>query len=241
MTLTDHKFVQKLISDLAFHHINKIVSFDSKYCNKVKKELDKTKKILTDLMMIRQMVAEIHPDSGIPKNSNISRELWLKYHIENYFLRIITYKDQVMKVMDTIYRWETKSGNGYEKRLIKKANEDGIHQISNLISNINMLLSSARDIRNKLSHEGSLENPDITLLEIHKGIEDIIDDYPSLELKKEDYLNSDVFLPYFNVTVMNNLKEMMRIEEDLATNFFENLDFLHEKYLELIPENHPLR
>lgn len=33
---------------------------------------------------------------------------------------------------------------------------------------------------------------------------------------------------------------MMQIEEDLATHLFFALDLLYDKYLEVIPDSHPL-
>lgn len=240
MELTEHKFIQKLIGDRMYYHKNKKESSNLNFCINVHKEVIKITNTLTDLKLIRQLIAEIHPNSKVNSNSIIRPEILLKYHTENYFLRIMTYKDQLLKLISTVYQWEIKDGIGYEKRLLKKANEENINLIAKLIQDVNTMLSSVREIRNKIAHGEKLDNVDILLLQLHSCIEDFIDSYPNLNFNKEKYLDSKLTSEYFASTIMENLKEMMQIEEDMATNLFFNLDFLYTQYTLIIPDEHAL-
>ncbi|PWS28583.1 hypothetical protein DHW03_01650 [Pedobacter yonginense] len=240
MLLTDHKFNRKLIQDIVFYKQHDQNSLQRLYCQQVMGDFAKIKKVLKDLVMARQLIAALHHDSGVPPHPNISREMQLKYHIENFFLKITTYKDLVLKLIDAVYIWKLPRGaNGFENMLLKCADKQGVEGIKTIVENLKILFSTVKVIRNKIAHEGSLNNVDVELLEIHKGIKEMLDENPVLKAKGPQLLPSDVIDEYLGITIIGNLSEIQKIEEDLATNLLSNLDFLYEKFCENAGEDHP--
>jgi hypothetical protein len=230
---TDQRFVNRLYR-LHREELNKN-KYDFKkggqyfeYLNKVESHLRRIKHTIETLGLIRVLIAEKHPLSKVTTTSTISKGEFLRYNIENYFLRISTYKDQVFQLIDCVLELNIKKGIGFQNRLEKKAKEDNIGFVKDIIDNLSTLFTNVKPVRDKIAHQGYFHDSDLGLIEAGY---DIVESEPEIkDLTREDMDN------ILSVFISKNIIEMRRIEDDLSDNLFSILDILFVDFERKIEE-----
>jgi hypothetical protein len=197
------------------------------YCRAVQKDVTKVYNTLKVLQLVRVLIAEEHPMVDKRKGSNIQRNQFLRYNLENYFLRMTTCRDQLLQLIDTLLQFETKRVIGFDKRLIKEADKKNISDVKLAVENINKLFSSVQHIRNKIAHEGGYDDIDLQMLELAE----IAKEQFNIETFTEEEYNA-----YWAMTIMSNIKEMMQIEHDLTSNLYMILKAFYSIYLAKIAD-----
>jgi hypothetical protein len=190
------------------------------YLNKVQAQYYRVKHTLDTLILMRVFIAEAHPSSNVNKDSTIKTRDYLRYHIENFFLRITTYKDQIFQLLNDTYEMEIKRGASFERTLIKKAEQQNLPEVLLIIRNTNLLFENTNiiNIRNNLAHNGDFRNSDLGMLD---GSELLTDTNPD-----DNDLLSAMGEIILGKIVKENIDEMTKIEEQMATHFFSVLDVL---------------
>lgn len=222
ITFDEHKFIKKVKSD-CINYFNS--EPNSKYCKSVQTELNKIEKSLKGLQYIRILIAELHSKVSEPSESKISHQWLLKYHIENYFLRIATYKDHIIYLISKVYCWPISGQNGDENKIKIKAKNDGKIEVAFIIEKVKTLLSKVSITRNIIAHQGSLSDPDLYLIQENDFFKELFKSAGII-----DNISDDQFETYYGAVIMKNLKEILYNEEQLATNFFEILDLIYDRY-----------
>lgn len=224
----DHKVAKKILLDVTkSYHERKTNPNKFEYCRGVHKDVAKVYSTLKMLQLVRILIAEEHPMVDKRKGSNIQRNQFLRYNLENYFLRMTTCKDQFLQLIDTILQLGTKKGNGFDKRLVKAADDKTITEVKAVVDSINNLFSSVQHIRNKIAHEGGYEDFDLQMLELASMAKEQF----NIEAVTDEEYNT-----YWSMTIMSNIKEMMQIEEDLTTNLYMILNTFEKAYTARIIE-----
>ncbi len=198
------------------------------YLTKVESHLRRIKHTIETLGLIRVLIAEKHPLSKVTSTSTISKGEFLRYNIENYFLRISTYKDQIFQLIDCVLELNIKKGIGFQGRLEKKAKDDSIDFVKVIIDNLNTLFANVKPVRDKIAHQGYFHDSDIGLIETGY---DIVESEPDRkDLTRDDMDN------ILSVFISKNIIEMRRIEDDLGDNLFSILDILFVDFERKIEE-----
>lgn len=203
------------------------------YAQRVNFQLIKIQHTLKSLRLARVFLAERHPlvYNYKQEKSTISFGEYLRYHIENYFLRITTYKDQILQLYNIVHVLEVKTGLGFEKRLHKKAADKNLHDLDAIMVSVENLISKAKPIRNRIAHEGYHHDSDLGLAEA--GFEYIHD-----KDANEKGFNEAAWLDIIKSIIMENVREMMQNEKEFGTHFFGVLDLLLKPAQENIDRLH---
>jgi len=235
--LEEHRFYIKLISDITHFHKAEKGSEKAKYCKEVGSVFHNLKKTMEDLTLIRTLLAGLHSINNPVDYHQYPVQVHLQYHIENYFLRIMTYKDLSLQLIAVVCQLKVKQKHNLESKVRDLLALSSLHSIIPLIDNIKILLSSVREIRNQLTHEGSFSDIDLTLLKILQGLRSMAEKHNFIRDRIRDLPEINTLL---DMTITKNIKDMAKAEEDIATNFLANLDVLYTQYEKNIPEQHPL-
>lgn len=224
----DHEVVNKILTDtVKAYHTKELNPIKFNYCRSVQSDISKIYSTLKTIQLVRILIAEEHPIIDKRKGSSIERNQFLRYNLENYFLRITTYKDQVLHAMNSLLQLEVNSGNNFTNRLKSKATQQNIPEVDLAIQNLDKLFSSVQHIRNKVAHEGGYDNIDLGMLELASIAKENFD----IEaVSKSDYDTLHAML------IIENIKEMMQIEEDLTSNLYAVLRSFYPYYLAKIEQ-----
>jgi hypothetical protein len=211
----DHVFYKTVINEIRRFH-NEHHHFDeTSYTFKVYRKLKIILNSFKPIKITRILTAEQHPAINVARTS-IGAAEYLKYTLENYFLRITTYKDVTLEFVATVYQWDIKPGSGFQNRLQKKANAEGDNHVAIIITRVTILMTHVSRIRNLIAHEGSIAS------EI-----DILGNIPSVdEIMPDISTDKETRNAFFKKLIDENLKEMLQIEETLATDLLIVLDTL---------------
>lgn len=167
------------------------------------------------IQIARILTAELHPDINI-HHSNVADVDLLRYNIENYLLRITVYKDLVLKFINEVYQWKYKAGNGLQREIRKKAEKEKLGGILQMINVLDILMEKVKPIRNTIAHEGSMLS-EIAFIEGDDFLWETMPELGNNRLERN---------AYFKELIEGNLGEMLKIEEDLATNLLSVFDLL---------------
>ncbi len=184
------------------------------YLMKVNHQCEKIEQTLRTIQISRILVVERH--SLVDVYSRIGTNDFLRYAIENFFLRITTYKDQILHLINEVLELGIEKKTHFEKKLKEKISS--FKDIMDAIERTNLLFTSVRVIRNKIAHEGQLDNPDLYTLELNAVAHEYLPHYRSKI--KQDSASA------LNKLTLENAMEMMMIEEELTTDFFSVLNIL---------------
>lgn len=203
------------------------------YVKKVNSYLIKIQHTIKTIQFSRVFLAERHPAiyDYINCNSSISIDEYLRYHIESYFLRLPVYKDQILQLINSVYKYNVKLGNGFEKRISKSATPETKDTIKDIIQAIDLLIEKVKPIRNKIAHEGYFHDNDLGMLSggilyMSKDIE-FQNEMESKTGYKFGKNNLDKIL---SETIMNNIKDMRYNETEIGTNLFWVLNLIYPEY-----------
>jgi len=241
-TYTDHKFVKKVIEDMAWYYKNPNDKVKADYSSKVNSNLNLIKSNLEMLMTVRLLLAETINIPETKYNSAVPKPKALRYHIENFFLRVTTYKDLIKQLVAAIYEWSLPAKGFRYKEFEKNGAAWKIADIKLVLETTEKLFANTRNSRNKIAHEGAIGAIDVLLPEILNDFQLFIDSLPQPLKEKVPFdINEKEFEQYKLAMNIKSITEMMQIEEDLATHLFSVLDLLYDKYLGMIPDIHPLQ
>jgi len=242
-TYSDQKFVQKVTEDMAWYYNNpNDDQAKSAYVANVNSSLNLLKSNLEMLMTVRLLLAETVNIPESKYNSAVPKPKALRYHIENFFLRVTTYKDLMKQLVATMHNWSLPAKGYRYKEFDKNGVAWQIPDVKNILDSTEKLFDNIRSSRNKIAHEGAIDSIDVLLPEIVRDFQKFIDGLPQqLKDKTPFVIDEQEFARYQFAMNIKSITEMMQIEEDLATHLFSALNLLYSKYLEIIPDNHPLR
>jgi len=223
--IKDHKFMVLLVIDFGMTKFGGITKEGAiNYVSKIYGKLSQIKRLLETLQMIRIMIAQMHPIVFTNNQSVISKPAQLRYHIENYFLRITTYKDLVHQLLILVLQLNIKKTNNLAQLIRKQVETSNDNIILQLVSDLETLFTEVKKIRNKLAHEATLSDVDI----------DIMETAYFLNKETPEIFDSEEFEIYSSMLILRNTQEMMKIEEDLATNLLVVADNLYDRYKNIL-------
>ncbi|MBN8837202.1 MAG: hypothetical protein J0I09_08085 [Sphingobacteriia bacterium] len=218
--INDHVFFIVLLKELAKVGKGTRKGAKQRYIFNVNHEVVAIKRSFETLQIARILVAEQHPQIN-KFSSAVKPADFLRYNIENYFLRITVYSDLVLSLINQVYQWNIKKDLSFKKNLGVKARETDNIPVKKIIRQLDKLMKNVKPIRNRIAHEGSLRS-DIVLLEASDQIEDAT---PGQGISKEQ---RDLL---FKQMIESNLQEMLAIEEDLATDLLLVFDTIYPVFM----------
>ena len=211
----DHEFYTLIVLTLAKDFQKSPKPSHTTYLQAVHRKMVAALNTLHTLQIARILIAEQHPAVKGTK-SHVKPADFLRYNVENYFLRITAYNDVVLQLINEVYEWGIKNDLSFYKKIKAKAKADQNKDVLLMISSLDNLMKSIKPKRNKIAHEGSLAT-DIIFLEAADYLAETI---PNTNIDQAD---RDLF---FAKIVYDNIKEMTQIEQDIATNLLAVMDLL---------------
>ena len=146
------------------------------------------------------------------------------------------------QLVATMHNWSLPAKGYRYKEFDKNGVAWQILHVKNILDSTEKLFDNIGTSRNKIAHEGAIDNIDVLVPEIVRDFQKFIDGLPQQFKDKTPFvIDEQEFERYQFAMNIKSITEMMQIEEDLATHLFSALDLLYSKYLEIIPDNHPLR
>lgn len=95
---------------------------------------------------------------------------FIRYHIECYFIRITTFKDLMLKLYNRVYKFDIKENIGLERNLEKKAKNEGVSDLIQLLEGLSILMSEIEPVRNRITHGGYYDGSDLILIESEETV-----------------------------------------------------------------------
>lgn len=129
--------------------------------------------MLQDLQTPRILLAEL----SVKNHSSINLGALNRYHIENYFLRITTYKDLTVHFIEIKKGWPLDKNNSAASKLLKLAKAVGARQTINFLPHVDVLLA-AKTICNKVAHQGNSDMPDTILINLYHDLKTFLIELP---------------------------------------------------------------
>ena len=111
--------------------------------------------------------------------TRVDRSDYLKYHFENYFFRLPKFKDQVLQLLNVIFRLGYSQGNGLEKK-IRSSQILQEKKLLYFIDYFNNAFSDIKPIRDTIAHRGDLYDRDFAMLTSYSLLKDNDKIYDSL-------------------------------------------------------------
>lgn len=144
-TYTDHKFVQKVTEDMAWYFNNpNDDQTKSAYAANVNSSLNLLKSNLEMLMTVRLLLAETVNIPESKYTSAVPKPKVLRYHIENFFLRVTTYKDLMKQLVANIYNWSLPAKGYRYKEFDKNGAAWQIAEVKNILNSTEKLFGNIK-------------------------------------------------------------------------------------------------
>lgn len=214
-----HKFYSLIVETLTKDFKTEPKPSHTLYLKKVHQKFINICNVLHTLQIARILIAEQHPSIEGNK-SKVKIADFLRYNVENYYMRITAYHDVIMQLLNEVNCWEIPSQFNFNQRVKIRAKKEKNHDAQLIVKNLDEILKNVKLKRNKIAHEGSFAT-DIIFLEIADFLSENI---PSSNIDETD---RNIF---YAKLIIDNTKEMLQIEQDLATNLLGVMDLLWPVY-----------
>lgn len=214
-----HAFYSSIVGTLTRDFKTEPKPLHTLYLKKVHEKFIKIFNVLHTLQIARILIAEQHPSIEGNK-SKVKIADFLRYNVENYYMRITAYHDVIMQLMNEVYCWEIPTQFNFNQQLKIRAKKEKKHNALLIVKNLDEVLKSVKIKRNKIAHEGSFAT-DIIFLEVADFLSENITDSNISEIERN---------LFYGKLILDNTKEMLQIEQDLATNLLRVMDLLWPVY-----------
>jgi len=163
--------------------------------------------LLETLRLSRFFLSE-RLDDKIFENHKVKNAAFVRYHIETYFLRLTTFKDLILKLLNRTYKIDLKENVGLERNLKIQIQKNGFTDLEQLLQGLTILMKNVEPVRHKIAHGGYHDDLDLILIESQETIS--TDNYSSLSQDSE-------YLKTLSLLLKRNIIDMYGIELMMAT------------------------
>lgn len=214
-----HEFYSSIIETLTKDFQKEPKPSHTLYLKTVHQKFINIFNVLHTLQIARILIAEQHPSIEGNK-SKVKIADFLRYNVENYYVRITAYHDVIMQLINEVNCWEIAPQFNFNQQVKIRAKKEKNRDALLIVKNLDGVLKSVKSKRNKIAHEGSFAT-DIIFLEIADFLSENIPD------SNIDETDRNLF---YGKLILDNIKEMLQIEQDLATNLLGVMDLLWPVY-----------
>lgn len=104
---------------------------------------------------------------GISFNNKfkVNNSKYLRYHLECYWIRVTSYKDLILKLINRVYATGIKENIGLERNLVTYAEKNDLDDISYLLKGLNIIMSKIEPTRHRITHGNYHDDTDLILIE----------------------------------------------------------------------------
>lgn len=108
---------------------------------------------------------------------------FLRYHLECYAIRVVTYKDVYLKLLNRVFRLGVKENIGLEKNIASIAEKNKLEIITSLLEGLNIIVQQLEPQRHRIVHGSYHDNLNLIMLE---SLETRFDkkEMPRIEMKE---------------------------------------------------------
>lgn len=149
------------------------------YISEVYESLSTLSQSFWDIDLTIKLIEFADPKIKSFKMARVDRADYIKYHFENYFFRLPKFKDQVLQLLNVIFRLGYNQGNGLEKK-IRSTQILQEKKLLYFIDYFNNVFSDIKPIRDIIAHRGDLYNHDFAMLTSYSLLKDNDKIYDSL-------------------------------------------------------------
>lgn len=103
---------------------------------------------------------EHYPNLKAYENNGITKDEYLKYHLQNYFIRTSTIIDQIAILVNEVYRLGLTPYRCSVEAILDNSNIKDL-KIARLIKSLNKAVGGIKAVRNKFVHRGIFDDKDI--------------------------------------------------------------------------------
>lgn len=181
--------------------------------------------ILETLELSREFIEE-RRNSPYNNSFKVSNSQFLRYHLECYYIRITSFKDLVLKLINRVYLACIRENIGLEKNLAKFSVELKFMDIDNLLIGLNIIMNKIEPTRHRITHGNYHEDVDLILIESmerNRAVKRCI--------KKKDYDQTMKRFMYRNTKDMFLIELMMKAFLELTFDTLYKVRMSKEKDL----------
>lgn len=118
---------------------------------------------LLDMIKLSRLFLEEREGVGDDSSFKINNGEFIRYHSEAFYMRISSFKDLILKLINRTYNFGFKENLGLEKRIrnISKQHEE----IRKHLEGLDIIIDSVKSVRNDIAHGGFHTDPLLVLVE----------------------------------------------------------------------------
>lgn len=120
--------------------------------------------VLNALKHSRIFVQSIH-SKRVNRKIEPTDAQFLRYHLECYAIRVTSFKDVFLKLINRTYRLDIKENVGLERNILSHAEMRNIEIITGLMQGLNVLMKQLEPQRHRIAHGNYHEDLNLILLE----------------------------------------------------------------------------
>ena len=156
--------LQQYKMDIVLGKFNKTSEF-ANYVESVDNEVYNISRTFWDLDITLKLIKFADPKIKSFKMTKVNRGDYLRYHFENYFFRLPKLKDQVLHLLNQIYRMGFSGTFGLEKK-VRTHTRVKDNNFSHYLDYLDYAFEKIKPIRNSIAHRNELKDSNLALLSL---------------------------------------------------------------------------
>ncbi|KKO92457.1 hypothetical protein AAW12_04985 [Sphingobacterium sp. Ag1] len=135
----------------------------------------------------------------------INKSSFFRYHIECFFIRVTSYKDLIIKLINKTYELGVNENIGLEGKIRKEVKNKKIEEISKLLIGLDIIMDKIKPVRNQLAHGDYYIDVNLALIQSMESTQRIeSDEYE--ESVKRFLLNNNISMYTIELMLVVYLK-----------------------------------
>jgi hypothetical protein len=141
------------------------------YIAKVNESLTSISQSFWDIDLTIKLIQFADPKIKSFKMTRVDRGEYLKYHFENYFFRLPKLKDQVLNLLNVVYKLDYLQSNSLERKIrgTKKLEQKNLLSFVDFFDKVFVEIKPLRDT---IAHRGDVTDKNIALITAYEIIEE---------------------------------------------------------------------
>lgn len=167
--------VQQITCEILLKRIKRDTQY-ADYIMSVNDAISNLTQSFEDIKLTVKLIEFANPNIKSFKMTRVDRGDYIKYHYENYFFRLPKIKDQVLQLLNVVYRMGLSQSKGLEKRVRNHPKVIYNNQFYYL-DYLEEAFSSVKPYRDIIAHRADLSTSDFAMLTSYQFIEHDKEEY----------------------------------------------------------------
>ncbi len=156
------QIVQQSITEMYIKKYDKTSEY-YEYMQEVNEAISNLSQSFWDIDLTIKLIKFSHPKIKFFKMTKVDRGDYIKYHFENYFFRLPKLKDQVLQLLNIVFRMKLSQSKGLEKKVIAhQCVQD--KKLDIFLNYFEEAFSKIRPLRDTIAHRSDLTDANMSML-----------------------------------------------------------------------------